>query len=106
MEKIELKKGDIIYSSSRSSFIGKHTITRVTKTMAISGLGYRFKRYCFPNHIEKVSRGSFETTSYRLQTEELRREYRKFSLINKIKSIDLNTLSDEKIEQVFKIVYP
>lgn len=104
-EKKELKVGDRIYALDRNCDKIKSimTIDRVTKTMAITNKGIRFRKEYFGNHIRTVDRG-YSFINYELETDELKQLLIRQNKLAFIARFDFTSLSTEQLTEVENLI--
>lgn len=105
--KTQLEVGDKIYISTIRDISGVLVVERVTSTMAFAKEGgYKFKREIGTNgRITKIGGGKslWSTTSYYLETDELKNQLKRRENIEKLKHLDFIKLTDEQIEAAIKL---
>ena len=100
-QKTMLEVGDVIYGRSNRGF-NKYVIDRVTETTAFSG-GQKFKRNINGGEVREIPYASFGP-SYNLETPELKAEYIRGNRLSKIAQTKWNSLSDDQLSQIIKII--
>lgn len=102
----KLKVGDRIYTKMYNSIHSVNTVERVTPTQAICK-GGNIKFYIdILQHggIRLVGRDKWSTSSYYLETEELKQQLWRQQSISKCKTIDFAKLTDEQLKKVLEII--
>lgn len=109
MEKEQLEVGDILYAMVGyccRSYNAKYVIARVTKTLAISEKGTRFKRK-ISNGGHFSFQGSFRgygSSSARIGTEEIEKKYIETKIRDWASRLNIKDLSVDKILKIKQIV--
>ena len=103
-EKKLLNVGDVIYGNSiyRQS---KHVIERVTRTQAISG-NKKFRREYFDDcWITTIgSNRGFGSSSYILETPELKQGFEKSKIVNLLQNFKFDKLSFEVLNKIYQLI--
>jgi len=96
-----LKIGDKIYGENRMYGISEVLVVeKITPTQAVCG-DIRFKIDLIDNkRVRKIGQeyGSWNSTSYFLETDELKVKYFRQNAINRLKGFDYKTLSNETLK--------
>lgn len=102
-EQKELQVGDALYAMSYKTIYAKYTIERVTATQAITG-DMRFKRK-YASWIRRIgdSGHGFRPT-YHIESEKLKKEYRRQNLIREVDSVKMSELDTDTLEKVHALV--
>lgn len=101
---MQLQIGHKIYSKRFDTINGIYVIDRVTPTTALSG-NMKFQReYSAVGYVDLVKREKWATTSYWLESPELKQEYQRLRLIRKCETVKYSELSIEQLEAIYKIL--
>lgn len=98
----KLKVGDVIYSRSYSILNSIMTVDRVTSNFAFCG-NTKFK-IDYDTNITIVPRSKWHSTSYYIETEELKLELKTVKAYNFVSNTNFSKLSSEKIFKIQEII--
>ena len=96
---IELKKGDELYNTSRGEIVGKKTIDRVTKTLAISGVT-RFNKTQSNKLFNPKGASVWMTSYYQLRTKELDEDFYRQKLLKTFKRTDWDLFKTDALDKI------
>ena len=101
--KNQLQKGDVVYQELMSGSLIKHEIERVTKTLAVSKSGVRFRREIHGNYVYKAARDNWTTNIFKLEDDELKAAYRLQMLMKWLES-NYKKFTLEQLEFIYSSV--
>jgi len=99
-----LTTGDLIYAiGARGGEIkSRIKIVRTTKTLAISANNVRFRREYSGRFVHRIGERAFSLTSYSVETDELKTQYRK-QQIQRVIGDNLEKFTLGQLEAMYKI---
>ncbi len=102
---MQLEIGDVIYQMYRGVPKTCFIIDRVTNTQAACG-GTKFRRHYTSKGVILIvgSKTSYGPYLYELETPELKKAYRRESLVGCLSKVSFRTLTDEKLEKLVQVL--
>jgi len=97
-----LKAGDVIYRFYQGIIEDKLVIERITKTQAISG-NHKFSISYRGENVYLIGTGGV-FNSFKIETNQLKEEYRKKEIISTLKRYDYNEVEIETLEKMYNIL--
>ena len=100
---MQLNVGDIIYEIA-NDISDRLIIDRVTDNYAFAKKTKFTREYDSANWLRTVPRESYPMYHYKLENPELKEQYEKLVLINKLKKVDLRAIPNSTLERVLEIL--
>lgn len=108
MSIIKLEEGMVVYCfGGMYNKIARYVITRTTPKQAIiefDNYDVRFNREVDSEFFFAKGSSNYSRDVYRLETEEIKQQYIRQTLENKVKSINVAELNVEQLKQIVKIM--
>lgn len=98
-----LNVGDIIYEIS-NGITDRLVIDRVTDNYAFAKTTKFTREYSDGNWLRTLPREAYPMYHYKLEIPELKEQYEKLILINKLKKVDLLAIPNSVLEKVLEIL--